>query len=634
MPTGNLPRPTYTGSEGLIGRVLLGRYRIVRELAKGGMGVVYLARSEGAGGFVKPVVVKLVLPQHAKDKRFVGLFVREAQILAELRHPSIVPVLEFGEENGAYVMVLDYIRGYHLGQWNKYVRKQGRLIPAPLLLPIMVDVLDALHKAHSMVHPDGTSMHIVHRDVSPSNIMLDEDGRARLLDFGVARMRGGSVDYETQTKSFVGKFTYSAPELFGGAEASASSDAYSCAVVLHEMLFGRNVFVGEDDASTLYLALHHTPEPIEALRPDAPRGLDAVLQKALAKSAEHRFASAGELAAALRALYPAQESELRAQLAAILREDFGEKMAKVLGVESLAQRDRAWRSLPEEPEPEERTMMIDIDGVEVEGESMAPGDASSENVDLDSHVRDRRTARPRAQTLQGLAAPVVPATPALPAPVPGVLPAPGRRTQTTLNSGVVPHSRSLPPPPPSAASAPMPLVGGKPAKGRAVQATWIMPRMPASMPSNRRWTLALIFVGCLALTAIVVSVLKRSSAPVPTPTVRVVGLPPPGPTPAELEAKARAEAQARLEAERRAALDVQQPRLDVCFKRHARRMQLPEAMELAFEVDPTGKPTQVALSPEKLNTTPLGRCLRNAAKGARFPAEELGATFSLPIAAP
>src|SRR5687768_6996157 len=101
----------------LIGGMLLGRYRVVRELAKGGMGIVYLARVEGAVGFVKPVVVKLILPEHARDERFLRMFAREAQIVSQLRHPSVVDVLEFGEHEGAYVMVIEYVRGHHLGQW-------------------------------------------------------------------------------------------------------------------------------------------------------------------------------------------------------------------------------------------------------------------------------------------------------------------------------------------------------------------------------------------------------------------------------------------------------------------------------------------------------------------------------------
>src|SRR4051794_4453575 len=163
MTTQQLRVPT----DHVLGRVLLGRYRVVRELAKGGMGVVYLARAEGAVGFVKPVVIKLVLPEHASDDRFLAMFVREAQILAHLRHPSVVDVLEFGEQDGAYVMVLEYVRGYHLGQWSRYLKLKQRQIPIEILLQIIIDVLDALHHAHDTTHPDGTSMRIVHRDVSP-----------------------------------------------------------------------------------------------------------------------------------------------------------------------------------------------------------------------------------------------------------------------------------------------------------------------------------------------------------------------------------------------------------------------------------------------------------------------------------
>ena len=320
----------------MIGSVLLGRYRIVRELAKGGMGVVYLARAEGAVGFVKPYVIKLVLPEHADNQRFIQMFVREANILSNLRHPGVVSVIELGEreEDGALVMVLEYVRGYHLGQWAKYIRLKTRIIPIELLLQITIDVLDALHYAHSMVHPDGTPMHIVHRDISPSNILLDEDGRARLLDFGVARMRGGNQEYHTQVKGFVGKLMYSAPELFSEAEATAQSDCYSCAVVLHEILFGKNTFRGDNQAATLNRVLNVKPELIEPLRPDVPKGLDAALQKGLAKLPKDRHASAREFAAALRALQREPESDLRARLASLLKEDFGQDMAEMLGLES------------------------------------------------------------------------------------------------------------------------------------------------------------------------------------------------------------------------------------------------------------------------------------------------------------
>ena len=270
--SGGLPQST----DDLIGRVLLGRYRVVRELAKGGMGVVYLARAEGAVGFVKPVVIKLVLPEHAEDQRFVGMFVREAQILSQLRHPSVVDVLEFGEQDGAYVLVLEYVRGYNLGQWSRYLLLEKRQAPIEILIQVVIDVLEALHHAHNQRHPDGSPMQIVHRDVTPSNILIDEDGRGRLLDFGVARMRGGGHEYKTQVQGgFMGKLPYTAPEIFSGGEASPRSDLYACAVVLHEALFGRNVFRGETQAATLQRVLNHPPRRSRPSTPTFPEASTA-----------------------------------------------------------------------------------------------------------------------------------------------------------------------------------------------------------------------------------------------------------------------------------------------------------------------------------------------------------------------
>jgi serine/threonine-protein kinase len=246
-------------------------------------------------------------------------------------------------------MVLEYVRGYHLGQWSKYLRLKGRIVPPEIALQVMIDVLDALHHAHSMAHPDGTLMHIVHRDVSPSNILLDEDGRARLLDFGVARMRGGTSDYQTQVKGFVGKLMYSAPEIFAEGDSTPKSDCYSCAVVLHETLTGRNAFRGENQAKTLNKVLNHMPESVERARKDVPPGLDAALNRAYAKAPDDRYASARDFAAALRTLQREPESEVRARLGALLKADFGREMAELLGLESLADRDDAWRRLSHRP---------------------------------------------------------------------------------------------------------------------------------------------------------------------------------------------------------------------------------------------------------------------------------------------
>jgi hypothetical protein len=343
-------------SQSLIGSMLLGRYRVVSELAKGGMGVVYLARSEGAVGFVKPVVIKVLLPEFAQDERVVGMFVREAQILSQLRHPSLVDVLEFAEHDGAYLLVLEYVRAHHLGQWLRFLNLKNRSVAPEIVIQIVIDVLEALHHAHNQMHPDGSPMQIVHRDVSPSNILLDETGRARLLDFGVARMRGGSHGYRTQVKSFMGKLPYTAPEVFAGRDASPKTDLYACAVVLHEALLGHNVFRSEMQSITLAKVMSHIPELVEPVRRGVPPGLDAVLSKALRKTPTDRHEDAQAFAEALRKLQREPESDLRARLARVLAEDFGTELARMLNLESLAERDEAWRSFADQPaEPRRAT---------------------------------------------------------------------------------------------------------------------------------------------------------------------------------------------------------------------------------------------------------------------------------------
>jgi eukaryotic-like serine/threonine-protein kinase len=596
-------QPSTSGQ--LIGSVLLGRYRVVRELAKGGMGVVYLARAEGAVGFVKPYVIKLVLPEHSDNQRFINMFVREATILSNLRHPGIVSVVELGEreDDGALVMVLEYVRGYHLGQWAKFVRLTQRTIPTANLLQLMIEVLDALHYAHTMVHPDGKPMHIVHRDVSPSNILLDEDGRARLLDFGVARMRGSNGDYHTQVKGFVGKLMYSAPELFAESEASAQSDLYSCAVVLHEILLGRNTFRGETQASTLNRVLHHAPERIEVIRSDVPRGLDAVLKKALAKHPRDRFADARAFAAALRTLQREPENEVRARLAAQLKVDFSHQMAEMLGLESLADRDEAWRRLSHITPPR-----------------MAP------------EVR-------QAPTILG-----------------GGSEGPRRAT-----SSPPPRMLSRPPPPPPPLE---PTAFDVPRRIQDSSGTLLQappPLLPSGLQRLRGRIRGLpAFVAGLAvsgalITGIVFALQREPQFAAPLPPIRVVtesplttttGVQLPDPLTTSIEESAP-ESPLRTSSERRErhaksspdpmsltrALRKQQGKVEECFGRHASALTNLPTMQLEFDLTASGKLSAVRVLPASMSGTALGKCLQTVAEGTHFPGQGRAVSFAIPITA-
>jgi len=331
--------------DAMIGRTVLGRYRVVRALAKGGMGVVYLARSEGASGFTKPVVVKRMASDLMVDRTMARMFVREARLMSRLRHPSLVGVIDFGEEKGDYLMIIEYVHGYHLGQWHRFHKKVHGPFPSDVLIHIIIKMLDALHYAHQIKGDDGENLHIVHRDVSPANILLDVEGLVKLADFGVAR----STDQTEQTEqsTIKGKMPYLAPELFRLEDPSPSSDAYACAVVLHELLVGRNEFRAKDVATTVSRVLEHTPTPVTDVRPDVTPELQAILNKALGKTPDRRYGDAAELAAALREVRPGTDEEMHARLVACVQRDFNDpRIAQTISFPSLVEREEAWRNPP------------------------------------------------------------------------------------------------------------------------------------------------------------------------------------------------------------------------------------------------------------------------------------------------
>jgi serine/threonine-protein kinase len=339
-------------ADDIVGRTLLGRYRVVLPLAQGGMGMVYLARTEGAAGFAKPVVVKRVLPDLVANRTTVDLFVREAKILSHLQHPGVVNVLDFGQEDGAYVMVLEYVHGYDLGAWAAYAQATRRPIPCEFVLYALLRVLEALHHAHQCRLPDGKPLEIVHRDVSPGNILLSLDGQVKLGDFGIARISDEVSGFGTQFGTFRGKFSYAAPELLEGHEATPASDIYSAGVVLLELILGANPYAAATVVESMHRTLVVSPPKLEGFRPDVPAGLDAAVAQALSKTMEERFASAGAFAEALRRLLPRPEDQIAPAFARRIEADFTGGMAQELELEPLAERDHAWRDAqPPEPSP-------------------------------------------------------------------------------------------------------------------------------------------------------------------------------------------------------------------------------------------------------------------------------------------
>jgi serine/threonine-protein kinase len=328
----------------MMGNVVLGRYRIVAPLARGGMGIIYLGRLEGAAGFAKPVVIKTVIPEGNDSKGTVQLFVREARILSLLEHPSIVGVLDFGEVGTDYVMVLEYVHGFHLGAWSRFMNHTRGGMPIAHAVEVMLPVLDALDFAHTLTRPDGTPLGIVHRDISPANILIDSQGHVKLHDFGIARI--ADDEFKTQDGTFRGTLSYTAPETLQGIAASPASDLYGCGVVLYQLISGTNPFKGNTPSETLNRVLTHVPPSLRSLREEVNERLDLVVARAIAKDPAQRFESAAELAAALRWARDWAEDRAHEELVHAIQSDFnGPDMAQHLELEPLAVRDNAWRAV-------------------------------------------------------------------------------------------------------------------------------------------------------------------------------------------------------------------------------------------------------------------------------------------------
>ena len=332
----------------MLGASVLGRYRIVARLAQGGMGVVYLARAEGAAGFAKPVVVKRVLPGMTGDERMTRLFVREAKILSNMEHPNIVGVTDFGEEDGAHIMVLDYVRAYQLGLWLAFREEQHQLgkgdkLPVEGIVHIVIKVLDALEYSHGLTLPDGSALEIVHSDISPANILVDTDGQVKLLDFGIARMKGEQTR-TTDDKSIRGKFSYLPIEALDGSPPTPMTDVYACGVVLYELLAGENPFTGVDETRTLARVISHEPPPVSQVRPGVSPELDAIVARAMSKDRTKRFASAKDFARELRRVQRMPEDEAARALSTLAKVDYAAMPMKAGS--SLAELEEAWRNPP------------------------------------------------------------------------------------------------------------------------------------------------------------------------------------------------------------------------------------------------------------------------------------------------
>ena len=292
----NAPAGANAPERNMAGR-LLGRYQVLTQLASGGMASVYIARATGVAGFERLVAIKVLHPHLAYEEEFISMFLDEARLAARIRHPNVVPTLDINDSGGdGYYLVMEYIEGDHLGALLGRSAKQGKRLPTDVVLKVVVDALGGLGAAHSLAGDDGAPLNIVHRDVSPHNIMVGTDGISRLTDFGVAKAEVRMAS--TRAGQFKGKLSYMAPEQASTGEADQRSDLFSMGIILWESLTGRRLFRGENNAATLAKILND-PIPLpSSLWPDL-EPFDALLAKALDRDPNARFQSADDFIEAI-----------------------------------------------------------------------------------------------------------------------------------------------------------------------------------------------------------------------------------------------------------------------------------------------------------------------------------------------
>lgn len=271
------------------------RYRPLFKLDSGGMAEVYVAEAESMAGFKKKVAIKRILPSLLKDERFVRMFLDEARLSLHLSHANIVTVFDIGKSSSTYFIVMEYVEGINLKGILQEFARRGVTFPVHLAVWLLNEVLKGLDYAHHLRDPEsGRKLGIVHRDISPPNILVSWNGEVKLVDFGLAK---ASTQLESTDPGVVkGKFSYLSPEAASGLDVDARADIFAVGILAYEMLTSRRLFLGETDYQTVQLVRNAEVPSLAAQNPEVTPELEAIIRKALARDVDQRYQKASEFA--------------------------------------------------------------------------------------------------------------------------------------------------------------------------------------------------------------------------------------------------------------------------------------------------------------------------------------------------
>ncbi|MBI5549618.1 MAG: serine/threonine protein kinase, partial [Deltaproteobacteria bacterium] len=264
----------------------IGKYRLLRKIATGGMAEVYLAQTSGPAGFQKTLVLKRILPHLAEDANFVQMFLNEARLAALLNHPNIVQIFDLGEADDSHYIAMEYIDGPNLRTLCRKAAEAGKTVPTEHSARIISLACEGLNYAHDF-SDNGSPLNLIHRDISPDNILLSRTGAVKVVDFGIAK--AANQGHITKTGTLKGKLAYMPPEQLRGKPLDRRADVFALGVVLYEMIAGMKPFDATSEIAAMQAILHDPPTPLDERRPDCPAELVIIVEWALEKDRENRY---------------------------------------------------------------------------------------------------------------------------------------------------------------------------------------------------------------------------------------------------------------------------------------------------------------------------------------------------------
>ena len=397
---------------------VLGRYELLLPIAKGGMASVWAARLRGTRGFQKMVAIKTMLPGLVDDPHFERMFLDEASLASQVRHPHVIEIMDLGEVDRILYLVMEWVDGEPLNIIMKYAATRGG-IPLAIAVSIAAQACRGLHAAHELRDEGGTLVGLVHRDVSPQNVLLTYEGVVKVVDFGVAKATSRASN-ETEAGQLKGKIAYMSPEQLRGERIDRRTDVFAMGILLYMMTTGTHPFRGDDQGQTIKRISSDEPvTPPSSIVPGYPAGLEAVAMQSLAKDAAKRYPTANDMLIGLtRALPPSMRPSTDEEVAEFLRALLPDRLEKrkiaIKGALEAADRREAGKSAPRvtasDAPPDEPPTVLEglVSSREMtpstEGHTSLPGATTREAM---AQARDSRRPRRRSRLSMGLSAALV-----------------------------------------------------------------------------------------------------------------------------------------------------------------------------------------------------------------------------------